>query len=65
MSQPESNEQPERAAEQGGDTTAHDAAKSDPQDGFDATIRIIKEENDKVLNRIRQLFHLPNPPERK
>lgn len=66
MSKPESIEQMGKVVEQIADSmtiVATNIAMLGIQGDADEQMRIITEENNKVLNRIRQLYNLPAAPE--
>jgi division protein CdvB (Snf7/Vps24/ESCRT-III family) len=66
MSKPESIEQLGKVVEQIADsmtTVATNIAMLGVQGDADVQMRIITQENNKVLNRIRQLYNLPVGPE--
>lgn len=66
MSKPESMQQLGRVVEQIADSmtiVATNIAMLGVQGDADEQMRIITEENNKVLNRIRQLYNLPVAPE--
>ena len=66
MSQPESIEQMSKVVEQIAESmtkVATNIAMLGIQGNADEQMRTITEENNKVLNRIRQLYNLPAAPE--
>lgn len=66
MSKPESIDQMGKIVEQIADsmtTVATNIAMLGMEGDADEQMRVITEENNKVLNRIRQLYNLPAAPE--